>query len=125
MHGCVHVGEAWRRREVRGAGDCAGVWEGAAAVGLCREGGLRTAATDDSVESDKCMQGKPLVLPSVLGGQEWEIRAPFILEMAAIGLECFDCGFYLHANPDLSNLSCWQAFAHFANYGQFEMRMHR
>lgn len=106
-------------------GTARGFGKGLLLSASAERGGLRTAATDDSVESDKCMQGKPLVLPSVLGGQEWEIRAPFILEMAAIGLECFDCGFYLHANPDLSNLSCWQAFAHFANYGQFEMRMHR
>ena len=45
--------------------------------------------------------------------------------MAAVGPDCFDCAFYQEVNADLAALSCWQAFTHFINYGQFEMRSHR
>lgn len=72
-----------------------------------------------------CVQGTQPVLQSVLGEQAWEFRAPFILEMAAIGPDCFDCEYYQETNPDLAGMSCWSAFSHFINYGQFEMRSHR
>eukprot|EP00892_Ulva_mutabilis_P003130 jgi/Ulvmu1/12818/UM097_0047.1 len=69
--------------------------------------------------------GTQSVLPSLISEKLWEFRAPFILEMAAVGPDCFDCAYYQEANADLASLSCWQVFTHFINYGQFEMRPHR
>eukprot|EP00892_Ulva_mutabilis_P012446 jgi/Ulvmu1/9574/UM054_0004.1 len=67
-----------------------------------------------------------IVRASVVAAErKWEARAPFVLQAAAIGLDCFDCDFYLHRHYDLHSLTCWEAFTHFVNYGQFEMRSHR
>ena len=57
--------------------------------------------------------------------QLWELRAPTILTMAAIGPDCFDCEFYKEHYADIAPSSCWDAFVHFINYGQFENRVHR
>eukprot|EP00892_Ulva_mutabilis_P010141 jgi/Ulvmu1/749/UM010_0123.1 len=69
--------------------------------------------------------GRPEVLRNVWVERYWDARAPFILEMAAISPDCFDCDFYVHSNPDLLDMSCWDAFVHFTNYGQFDARPHR
>eukprot|EP00892_Ulva_mutabilis_P000760 jgi/Ulvmu1/10685/UM067_0010.1 len=55
----------------------------------------------------------------------WDLRAPEIIHKAAFGLNCFDCEFYKEHNDDLAGLSCWNAFLHFVNNGQFELRKHR
>lgn len=58
-----------------------------------------------------------------------ELSAGRILAAAAKGPDCWDCALYLKHSPDLvaafSNMSCFDAFSHFANQGQFELRVHR
>lgn len=56
------------------------------------------------------------------------MRAPMILKKAAYQLKCFDCSFYKQHNEDLlveESITCWDLFAHFLNFGQFEMRPNR
>ena len=90
-----------------------------------------------------CMRARPLPLrrfhvagAGVQGGNHgllqnpvsarlWEHRAPFVLEKAAVGPECFDCEFYLQSFARGGRWTCWSAFTHFVNHGQFEMRPHR
>lgn len=74
-----------------------------------------------------CMQGDiaRLVTADPIQAQLWELRAPAILEKAALGLECFDCEYYLQHNEDLAAASCWEVFTKFINQGQFELRRHR
>ena len=59
--------------------------------------------------------------------RQWELRAPAILQKATVGPGCFDCHFYKERNQDLNLawMSCWDAFVHFINYGQFQLRAHR
>ena len=58
-----------------------------------------------------------------------ELVAPRVLAAAAKGPSCWDCAHYLDRNPDLveqfGGRSCFQAFRHFVNVGQFSARAHR
>lgn len=71
------------------------------------------------------MQGTQPVQLDFNLARAWEMRAPFVLEMAAVGPDCFDCNFYMENNKNLEQMTCWQAFQHFINYGQFQMAAHR
>ena len=57
--------------------------------------------------------------------QLWDLRVPTILEKVAYGLDCFDCQFYREHYEDVFPMTCWDAFVHFINFGQFENRVHR
>jgi hypothetical protein len=56
-----------------------------------------------------------------------DLTAGRILAAAAKGPDCWDCDFYLTRNKDLKELgySCFDAFSHYVNNGQFELRPHR
>lgn len=71
------------------------------------------------------MQGTSEVQRSPVVEQLAELQAPLIIQMAARGLNCFDCEFYKQHYEDIAPMSCWDAFIHFINQGQFEMRVHR
>ena len=69
-----------------------------------------------------CMQGNGTVLANPVHSNLWEYRAPLILQMAAVGRECFDCPYYRNTNEDIASMSCWELWTHFVNFGQFEVR---
>eukprot|EP00892_Ulva_mutabilis_P002781 jgi/Ulvmu1/12503/UM009_0158.1 len=95
--------------------------------GIMREVGcpsVRTAITyaewyDQTAEGALTPQANPVK------DHLWELRAPYVLHKATIGLECFDCEYYHAHNEDLADWTCWAAFSHFINYGQFQLRPHR
>jgi len=68
------------------------------------------------------MQGNGTVLANPVHSNLWEHRAPLILQMAAAGLECFNCTYYKSENEDIADQSCWDLWTHFVNFGQFEVR---
>lgn len=55
------------------------------------------------------------------------LSAGRVLAVATRGPDCWDCALYLKHSPDLKylNMSCFDAFNHFVNQGQFELRTHR
>ena len=71
------------------------------------------------------MQGNDAVLKNPTSSKRLEQRAPLILQMAAVGLDCFDCSYYRARNADLSFQTCWEAWTHFINFGQFDLRPSR
>lgn len=50
---------------------------------------------------------------------------PLFLEATAGGVAGFDCRFYQSRNPDLGFMSDDQLFAHFVEYGYWELREFR
>lgn len=71
------------------------------------------------------MQGESDARPNGWMEKLWEERAPYVLKLAAMGPECFDCKYYMQQNPDLLEMSCWESFFHFMAHGQFDERPHR
>jgi hypothetical protein len=65
-------------------------------------------------------QGKQEVERNLLREQGWNAKAERVLKRAAQGPDCWDCKMYLAYNPDLSELSCHDAFSHFVSFGQFD-----
>lgn len=75
------------------------------------------------------LQVEPNVSGSAVPDTFKELAAPRVLAAAAKGPSCWDCTYYLNHNPDLvaefDSRSCFQAFSHFVNTGQFTARPHR
>lgn len=67
------------------------------------------------------MQGDVNVSKHLFKEKEWASKAERVLKMAARGPECWDCEFYQAENEDTQDMSCYEAFSHFVNHGQFDM----
>eukprot|EP00892_Ulva_mutabilis_P000758 jgi/Ulvmu1/10683/UM067_0008.1 len=95
--------------------------------GMMREVGCPSVRTAVAYAEwyDQTAEGAPTPQENPVEDHLWELRAPHILHKATVGLECFDCEYYHVHNEDLADWTCWAAFSHFINYGQFELRPHR